>query len=382
MKREFLLFASSTVICLLLTGIVIKSFFPQLVSTNTDLQLVQIDKKVPAYFEHIFRLSDYNAQKFILQDPITRVRAAPLFDIGPNASMGPNDLLGFRNKSIPNKADVVFIGDSQTYGNNASINENWPAHFLKNSVAHSSGYSMSVGGWAALQYFYMSKFTVVFNPKTVIIAFYSGNDSLESFGLAYASAYWQDFRIDPNLTSDAMPKVNFPPKEEEIWGVRFDEGDPIAFTPTLRLSSNANTPAAMTGWKIMMNTMQVLDDSLKGLGSSLKTDFFVTVIPTKELTYSERIKRDFGQKQLIDPIYQTLVEREQANIELFQQSMQSLTVIKFIDVVEPLKNAALLSLDLYPRNPDGHPLPEGYQVIGRSLAREVYSLKNLEAETK
>ena len=42
-------------------------------------------------------------------------------------------------------------------------------------------YSMAVGGWGAVQYLDMFTKAARFRPHTVIIAFYSGNDPLESF---------------------------------------------------------------------------------------------------------------------------------------------------------------------------------------------------------
>src|SRR5262245_46686266 len=36
------------------------------------------------------------------------------------------DSWGYRNKSVPTSADIVAIGDSHTYGNNAPMADSWP----------------------------------------------------------------------------------------------------------------------------------------------------------------------------------------------------------------------------------------------------------------
>ena len=110
-KEWFLLLASS-LISLAAALLLIRWLAPGLLGIPVDLQLVQVGKKVPPFFEGVFRPEDYASKKFILQDPITGVRAHPFF---PDMVIdGPTDLLGFRNRQVPNIADLIVIGDSQT----------------------------------------------------------------------------------------------------------------------------------------------------------------------------------------------------------------------------------------------------------------------------
>ena len=123
MSKEWILLAASTVATLVLALAGIRWFAPQLLGIPVDLQMVQVGERIAPYFDGVFRYSDFNSSEFIIKDPYV-ARAKPLFpDYG---GVGPNDLLGFRNRSIPNAADVIVIGDSQTYGNNASLEQNWP----------------------------------------------------------------------------------------------------------------------------------------------------------------------------------------------------------------------------------------------------------------
>ena len=75
--------------------------------------------------------TDFKSQDSILiKDPDHPRQGYALVSL-MSAACGPNDLLGFRNRSIPHSARIVAVGDSQTYGNNAGIEErNWPGFML------------------------------------------------------------------------------------------------------------------------------------------------------------------------------------------------------------------------------------------------------------
>ncbi|MGI9304016.1 MAG: hypothetical protein ACR2RB_15145 [Gammaproteobacteria bacterium] len=44
---------------------------------------------------------------------------------------------------------------------------------------------------------------------------------------------------------------------------------------------------------------------------------------------------------------------------------------RYVDVVEPLQEAALSAPALYPQDTDGHPLAAGYEVIATAMAAAV-----------
>jgi hypothetical protein len=142
-----------TVLTLAACLLLLRRFAPTLLGLPPDLAVVQSSTEVPPFFDNIFRPSDFDYasplhvmdESFLIPDPVL-LRARPLFDdIG---AWGPHDVLGFRNESVPNCADLITIGDSQTYGNNATIRSNWPG-----SLERSLGdqrlvlYNAAVGGW-------------------------------------------------------------------------------------------------------------------------------------------------------------------------------------------------------------------------------------------
>lgn len=364
MKKDWLLLVASVAITLSVALGIIRWVAPELLGISKDLQLVQIDKKVPPFFENIFRTEDYNSQSYLINDPITRVRAVPFYP--DNVAMGPNDLLGFRNHAIPNSAKVVVLGDSQTYGNNAVITQNWPSYMLSALKSkHATAYNMSVGGWAAPQYLNMFSKAMVFKPEVLIIAFYTGNDPMESFMQVYGSPYWGELIPDKTLTAKDAPQAVFPAPKEKQWPVAFKDGVKTVFTPTLRLTSNLDHPAAQAGYKIMANVAGMIAESV----ANLKVKVIFTIIPTKELVFAEKVSAE--ELQQVPQDYQTLVTREKANLEQLAKHIQTYPHVRYIDVLRPLQQHAMQTIMLYPGDENGHPLAAGYEVIGTVIAEAV-----------
>jgi len=363
MKKEWLLLSGIVTVTLLLALLVIRWLAPGLLGIPTDLQLVQVSKTLPPFYEVVFNGEDLQSGKFMLQDPRTRVRARQLYP--DSFGMGPHDVLGFRNRAVPDVADIVTIGDSQTYGNNAVLDENWPSQMQhKLATQDASVYSMATGGWGAVQYLDMFLNATVFKPRVVIVAFYTGNDSLESFQMAYGVEHWAALIPDPSISRSDGPAITFPAPENEWWPVTFSDGLKTVFTPTLRLGSNQDHPAVNAGYAIMADVAK----RISAAAQPLKLPLVFTIIPTKELVYARKVEQD----KLEPPAdYLALLEREQQNIAQLGTSLKALPDTVYVDVVTPLQQAALGDTPLYPQDINGHPVAAGYEVIADTLARAV-----------
>ncbi|HWN82552.1 MAG TPA: hypothetical protein VNM87_10680, partial [Candidatus Udaeobacter sp.] len=258
---------------------------PRLFGVNQDLKLLQLDTKVPAFFDNVFRDQDRTARDWMVLDPIVRLRGRPFYPEA--AGLGPHDLLGFRNREVPIVADVVTIGDSFTYGNNAALANNWPS-VLKAKLG-APVYSLAMGGWGAIQYFDIFSKALFLEPRVAVVAFYSGNDALDSFKDAYGIARFADLRVDSTLTADDMPKIQFPAPREQWWEVAFKDGSHTTFSPELRLACNdRNTKAVLAGYAIMAEVVRRL--AVQAAAEQVK--LVVTIIPTKELGFAPRIERE------------------------------------------------------------------------------------------
>lgn len=365
MKKDWVLSIGVVAITLMVAIGLIRWFAPQLLGIPVDLQAVRISKEVPPFFENVFRKEDVESRDFLLKDPYTNIRARPLLvDL---SGFGPHDLLGFRNRSIPDIADVITIGDSQTYGNNTVLAENWPSQLEqilgdKRSVV----YSMATGGWCAVQYLNMFSNATFFRPRVIVIAFYSGNDPDESVTLAYSVDHWAPLRPDPNLDLSDKPRFpGFPVPPSEHLPVRFKGGLTTIFTPSLRLVSNDTAHATVrVGYQIMEKVAQLMAKT----ASEVNIRLVLTVIPTKELVYAERVRHE---RINVSADYMKLVELERANIDHLVQSLKPLPNVEYVDLVSALQKAASTNQLLYPPAADGHPMEAGNRVIAAALAPAV-----------
>lgn len=368
MRKELLLTVFSVVVTLVIAFIGIKHFAPQLLGLPADLQLVKVGEVIAPFFDGVFRESDtYSSHEdFILKDPYTRVRAKPLY---PNiGGIGPHDILGFRNLAVPNSADIIIIGDSQTYGNNALISNNWPGHLgkhLDKEKVKASIYNMSVGGWGSAQYLYISEKAKKLKPRAIIVAYYTGNDPIDSFLTVYGIEKFSSLRINSTLSAnDAPPGVKLKSTGPENWHVNFKDGVSTTFTPKYRLASNKNHPAVDAGYEIMAKTAFLISQSMKE--SNIAT--FFTIIPTKEYAYYPKI-----MDEKIDPRkdYLELISAERKRIQWFSKKLKSIDGATYIDIIEHLQRKSLEKEPLYLENVNGHPISLGYKVIGNKLGSEI-----------
>lgn len=362
MGREWLLAGLSIVATLAVGLSVVRWLAPGLLGIPPDLQIVRLAREAPAFYDNVFREEDEGAEGILLLDPITGVRARPLLAATPDGLAGPTDLLGFRNRAVPDRAAVIAIGDSQTYGNNASLDENWPSQLGRELGSGRRLYAMATGGWGGVQYWDVFRKALAFRPRAVVVAFYAGNDPMESFRLAYAVDAWRELRPDPDLDVDDAPAE--PPGEGWLpWDVTL-AGHPVRFTPGRRLYSVQDEPTANAGWEIMVDAAGRIGRLAKQRGVAV----IVTLIPTKERVFAPWLERE-GVASRED--FAELVAAERARSRDFARRLAGLPGLVFVDVAGPLERAVLAGTQTHPFDADGHPLPAGYTVIADTLAPAV-----------
>jgi lysophospholipase L1-like esterase len=314
------------------------------------------------FYENVFHAPE--GEEFILKDPYLLVRARPL---NPPGYFGVTDILGFRNRGVPNAPDVIAVGDSQTFGLNAPLEANWPSRLREGLARHKAQvYSMATGGWGAVQYLDMVRKARVFGPKVVIVAFYTGNDPAESFRLAYAVDHWKSLRVDPTLSLEDTPK-RLPGDEDLEWAARLLGGEEVIFTPQRRLYSMQDHPVTDAGWKIMAEAARRMAEHSAQHGHAI----VFAVIPTKELVYLPLLER---QGVELDPGYAELVRLEQQRLDVLSGELRSLGSAHYVDLVRPLQRAVLQGRFTHPMGSDGHPIRRGYAVIAQALAPTVAPL--------
>lgn len=372
-RTEIALFVGSLVFSISVAALVLKWLAPEFFGGPRDLTVVQSTAELPPFFEGVFRAEDFRTSQFLLNDPVTVVRLRPLLPEG--LGVGPHDLLGFRNRSVPASAAVIVVGDSQTYSNNVLFHQSWPQVTARHPTVAALGplYSMAAGSWGGVQYIDLITKCLVLYPRAVVLAIYTGNDALETFRVAYSVDSWSKLRIDPNLSIADLPVTKFPPPVDEHWSAQLAGGDIVTFTPTLRFESNdPAVPAVRVGWQLIGRVVQTATSIVNQAGAKL----FVTIIPTKEYVYLPALK---GNAIKLPKDYARLIEVETNWIAQLTKAIER-SGSAYIDVIKPLQKAASTVPGLYPPDANGHPLAPGYEVIGKEVAAALASKLQLLSE--
>ena len=79
-----------------------------------------------------------------------------------SANAPGHDALGFRNATVQPRVDVVAVGDSMTWGINASREEAWPQVLGRRAAR--SVYQMAHGGYGPVQYLALAEEASTFEP--------------------------------------------------------------------------------------------------------------------------------------------------------------------------------------------------------------------------
>ena len=362
--NEIITVIISTIITAVIAIGVVKFYAPSLLGISSDIQMVKTSKKVPPFFDVVFRKSDHEAKEYIIPDPIIK-RAKPF--LSDFITMGPNDLLGFRNRNVPNAADIIMIGDSQTYGVNATLENNWPNLFisrLKENNPYITHYNLAVGGWGAIEYLEIFYKSLAFQPRMVIVAYYTGNDPLDTFRMAYSNKRWSEYRADVSMSSSDIPEVEYPPPKSDHWDVKFSDNVSTVFAPKIRLYSNEKNKVVRAGYAAML----LISKEIAKVCLEKNISLVFTIIPTKELVYKKKVDNE----KMNSPLeYKKLTNQETEYINWLASELEKIENAKYVDVVEALQDEALRSSALYPPDINGHPFVLGYEVMADQLSNNV-----------
>ncbi|HEX8291483.1 MAG TPA: SGNH/GDSL hydrolase family protein, partial [Pyrinomonadaceae bacterium] len=160
--------------------------------------------------------------KYLLKDAHLGHRLAP-------GAKG-HDANGFRNDAVPAHADLVALGDSQTWGVNAERAGAWPQQLSK--MSGRGVYNMGVSGYGPVQYWALTGKALTFSPEVIVVGVYMGNDLYDAYKLAYTSDDYRDLRAagaPPELYSETVgSRADELWNEEKSFHQKFGRGDPGA----------------------------------------------------------------------------------------------------------------------------------------------------------
>ena len=338
-----------------------------------------------------------------VQDEVLGIRVAP----GATGF----DEWGFRNPRVPPVADVVAIGDSHTYGNNATMSQSWP--YVAGRLTGRSVYSLALGGYGPNQYFHLLETRAVqLKPTWVVCGLYMGDDFENAFLMSYGKDYWAGLRgtartrVDGDIWKEADDTCAGRssctptwPRRLRIWMSRhsmiyqlvfhggavgtvkgalqirdaarradpwttslfvLDAGIEEAFRPIgIRNRLDQRNTQVREGMRITFELLRRMSATCHGHGCRL----LVAVIPTKESVFAEYVVRDRSMR--LKEVILDLVDQEaQARTRLFEFLDRSR--IAYVDMLPPLRRR--IGDQLYTRSDqDMHPNKNGYRVIGEAV---------------
>ncbi len=112
-----------------------------------------------------------------------------------NPGYPDHDRRGFRNPVALDRADIVALGDSQTYGLGVRSDETWPA--LTGKLLGKSHYNMALSSFGATHGEVNLDIALSLRPETIVFALYFGNDFYDDFAFMLRNG-WMDKYVSPD----------------------------------------------------------------------------------------------------------------------------------------------------------------------------------------
>lgn len=374
-----------------------------------------------------------------LSRPASAEQVAPEPMNIPDASLGsrPNpkypghDNRGWRNPEAFDRADIIAMGDSQTYGISAGDEQSWP--FRLGAVLGRPVYQMAFGGYSPVHALRLLPEALKLHPRRVIIGLYVGAD--------YTNAFVNTYFDGPDPTIRALRSHDPATLRDTTKAHRIDSGGWIrsayldcerpSEAPDARLLSTANLLSlpplgpltkSLIPWA-SLRSVSVLatelnarisearpynykltppycinyrDEKLQAglapayrllaldetdprdvegerlsiaalIAISKQVPLSVLMIPTKGLVFKDRIERD-GLPQHSEHLIR-LWKLEMASRARVIKAMDEVG-IQVIDALPDLSAQVGNGVDPYQgKSFNGHPSPVGYDTIARTVAK-------------
>ena len=313
------------------------------------------------------------------------------------------DRWGFRNHDVPERSDIVAIGDSHTYGNTATMEDSWP--YVLGRLSGRQVYNMGMGGYGPNQYFHLFETKALkLRPRTIIVGLYMGDDFENAYLITYGLDHWAYLRA---LSADKVdfdiwkgqPSAPSWHKQMRVWlsrhsivyqiifhgsllgqlqgEVQIKNGQTISDEVTSLAIPTKNILEAFRPRGILRNLDQESAAIREGMRITFKLlaemneisrqnniQFVVAVIPTKEMVFADYLEHN-KTIALGDIVDQLLANERLARERTFQFLHDS--KIRYVDTLPALRRS--VEHELYARTAaDMHPSRNGYRVI----AEEVY----------
>lgn len=368
-------------------------------------------------FEKI-QLGDRAIEDKLIKDPVLGLKLAPY-------AQG-HDANGFRNDTVPQKVEIVALGDSQTWGVNVERQDAWPQQLSK--ISGRSVYNMGLGGFGPVQYRVLTPQALGLSPKIIVVGFYLGNDIYDTYRMAYqyeahrglqgngaagdlsvdsvgdrANLFWNEekqfhanfgrssflgssFWLRGHLAiGRVLNRAGLWPGSQDIdyeidkrWARAFPDhgaaceepGRETVFTTAYRLAGlDIDERCNAEGLRIAKELLTQIQTEM----NAKQVKLVVLLLPTKETVYATAQRGQTGGGIGLDSTYQKLVEMER-RIRSELISTCEAQRIQCVDALPYLSKALDRGERLYPTTTESHPNARGYFVIASAVNENLVKL--------
>lgn len=331
-------------------------------------------------------------------------------------SGGGLDSWGFRNRVVPETADIVVIGDSQTYGNAAKMDEAWPQ--VVGGMIGRNVYNMALGGYGPNQYYYLLKTKALnLKPRMIIVGLSMSDDFDNAYLMTYGTEYWAYLRSLPGVTvdintwdADPVPswhrKIrNWLSRHSVIYQLIFHTGlgnrvkgdiqirNAAQFYPGLATSLivpddhieeafqpkgnlrrlDQDSQSVREGMRLTFELLKEMDD----ICQKNHIQFVVVVIPTKEMVFSKYLEHN-SQIPLSYTVEKLVVNERLALDRTFKYLADS--NIPYVNPLPALQKSS--GQGLFAKSAeDMHPNKNGYRVIAEAVSERLNQLQTEKRST-
>ncbi|MBX4189729.1 hypothetical protein KW791_00305 [Candidatus Parcubacteria bacterium] len=335
------------------------------------------------------------------QDNFPVVRSVPesmlSYVLVPDPKTGV-DKNGYINKDVLDKYNIVALGDSHTEG---GYGETWPRHF--SLISDKTVYNMGIRGYGPAQYYYLTDKALEFNPDSIFIGLYLGNDIFDAYNVVYHFPGWEQFKsadfedYNPDLIGFLQPSIPFKDLRDfireksflykflgertRIWReqigitkartVGVDDWSVNDMDISLRFKTNPNTatvfwpgsrakgtdlqsPSIQEGLRLTKKFLTLTNLKIKK--SKPGTKLVVVIIPSKFSVY-QKVTQESGKSNSL--FSRVVSDESQIREEIL--ALCSKERISCIDLLPGLQDDISNGKTLYKNTIDDHPDAPGYR---------------------
>ena len=321
---------------------------------------------------------DAASEPRFLVDPLLKFRGNPAFP--------EHDFRGFRNPGAHDRADVVLLGDSMTYGQEVSPDETW-GHVLATETG-AAVYNMAISGWGPGQAAFVLPDALALKPKTVLYGFYFGNDLVDVLAVPPPDARGGGSR-NPEAEvalpcgetgASAAGGAGFVSRHSLVYGLVRDvfrtSARPRAIRTTFQGARyrtvflapyylcflDRSDPRIRRGFEIVKSVLLGIARDVEDAGAA----YAVALLPTKESVFAPRVT-DFDAHEGLA----ALVAAESRLRDELTDVLRA-NGVPVIDLLPPLQGAP--EQPFY-RGLDNHPNVAGHRAIGLAVAKFIRGMR-------